>query len=127
MLSLLLTSLSSLCGFQSWTFYRDNINHWLNHDEKAGVCSDMVYRSEDLDTFHNLVTHDGLGGKQAPELMMQCHVVVFLVRLMVALGYLNKARDDLEFGEEEMLAGQILHHFRPSSSLSLSPSVCRII
>ena len=94
-----------------WQFYRDNNKVWLKHDEKAGLGSDMVYRSEDLQSFNNLVTHDGLGGKQAPELMMQCHVVVFLVRLMVALGYLDHQGKDPEFGEEEMMAGQILHHF----------------
>ena len=94
-----------------WQEYRDNTQVWLTHDEKAGLDSDMVFRSEDLHSFNNLVTHDGLGGKQAPELMMQCHVVVFLVRMMVALGYLEHQGDDLEFGEEEMMAGQILHHF----------------
>ena len=94
-----------------WQFYRDNSDLWLHHDERAGVASDTVFRSEDLESFNNLVTHDGLGGKQAPELMMQCHVVVFLVRLMVARGYLHHQGEDPEFGEEEMLAGRILHHF----------------
>ena len=97
---------------RAWLHYRDNTNLWLSHDERAGVGSDReVFRSEDLESFNNLVTHDGLGGKQAPELMMQCHVVVFLVRLMVARGYLTHQGEDPEFGEEEMMAGQILHHF----------------
>ena len=94
-----------------WQFYRENTDLWLRHDERAGLDSDTVFSSEDLQSFNNLVTHDGLGGKQAPELMMQCHVVVFLVRLMVARGYLTHQGEDPEFGEEEMMAGQILHHF----------------
>ena len=94
-----------------WSHYRDNIHHWLEHDERAGLGGSEVFRSEDLDSFNNLVTHDGVGGKQAPELMMQCHVVVFLVRLLVALGYLHHSGEGLELGDEEMLAGQILHHF----------------
>ena len=94
-----------------WQHFRDNSHHWLHHDEKAGLTAGQVYRSEDLDSFHNLVTHDGAGGKQAPELMMQCHVVVFLVRMMVTVGYLGTPGGGLEFGEEEMMAGQILHHF----------------
>ena len=66
----------------TWSQFRDNIHHWLDHDEKAGL-DDTVYTSDDIRSFHNLVTHDGAGGKQAPELMMQCHVVVFLVRMLI--------------------------------------------
>ena len=94
-----------------WHHFRDNSHHWLQHDEKAGLAAGQVYRSEDLDSFHNLVTHDGVGGKQAPELMMQCHVVVFLVRLLLKVGYISEDQEAEEFQEDAMLAGRLLHHF----------------
>jgi hypothetical protein len=40
----------------------------------------MTLACQDMTAFHSLVTHDGRGGKQAPELMMQAHVVVLFLR-----------------------------------------------
>ena len=94
-----------------WRHYRQNIEAWLEHDERAGVASTQVYSSEDIASFHNLVTHDGVGHKQAPELMMQCHVVVFLVRLLLKVGYITEDQEAEEFHEDAMLAGRLLHHF----------------
>ena len=93
-----------------WSQFKEKIDTWLNHDEKTGVDDTSVYSSHDIRSFHNLVTHDGAGSKQAPELMMQCHVVVFLVRLLSQVGYLPKS-DSLEFDDEHLNAGRILHHF----------------
>ena len=93
-----------------WSYWTEDLDQWLGHDELMGVNKDGVYTSEDIKSFHNLVTHDGVVHKQAPELMMQCHVVVFLVRLLQTVGYLPK-NDDLEFDDESLAAGRILHHF----------------
>ena len=67
-----------------WAHYQDTLHTWLQRDERrgAGGSDEKVYTSGDLLSFHSLVTHDGAGGKNAPELMMQCHVVVFLLRLL---------------------------------------------
>ena len=94
-----------------WSWWSEDIDQWLGHDEKMGVQTrdETVYRSEDIKTFHNLVTHDGGDHKQAPELMMQCHVVVFLVRLLTQVGYLS-AGDSGEFSDESIKCGRILHH-----------------
>ena len=63
-------------------------------------------------SFNNLVTHDGVGGKQAPELMMQAHVVVFLLRLLTKLNYISDSEiDKLELDNEQVLVGRVLHHF----------------
>ena len=94
-----------------WEYFRQNVEAWLVHDEKAGVGSSEVYSSEDITSFHNLVTHDGVGHKQAPELMMQCHVVVFLVRLLLKVGYISEDQEAEEFQDDAMLAGRLLHHF----------------
>ena len=40
-----------------------------------------LWRSEDLFSFHRLVTHNG-ADKEAAELMMHAHVVVLFLRLM---------------------------------------------
>ena len=95
-----------------WTFFKDNIEEFLNHNEKSGVDNDDVYKSEDIMSFNNLVTHDGVGGKQAPELMMQAHVVVFLLRLLTKLNYISDSgTDKLELDKEQVLVGRVLHHF----------------
>ena len=70
-----------------------------------------VYLSSAPASFASLVTHDGPGGgKQAPELMMQAHVVVFFLRLLRTTGYLPCDTDSPELSEEEQLAGTVLHH-----------------
>jgi len=96
-----------------WDFFKENIDTFLNHNEKSGVDNDDVYKSEDIMSFNNLVTHDGIGGKQAPELMMQAHVVVFLIRLLKKLQYIGKTaeNDTLELDDEQTLVGRVLHHF----------------
>jgi hypothetical protein len=43
-------------------------------------CGCLLIPGQDIGAFHSLVTHDGVGGKQAPELMMQAHVVVLFLR-----------------------------------------------
>jgi len=94
-----------------WTHYLDNKDKFISHDEKAGVGEAGVeISSQDIMSFHNLVTHDGATKKAAPELMMQCHVTVFLVRALVATGYI-KGNKTGEFNEEQMYCGQLLHHF----------------
>jgi len=93
-----------------WAYFKDNIDEFLNHNEKSGVDNEDVYSSEDIMSFNNLVTHDGMGGKQAPELMMQAHVVVFLLRLLAKLKYAGDS-DKLELDEEQVLVGRVLHHF----------------
>jgi len=95
-----------------WDFFKENKEKFLSRNELAGVKGETVYTSQDIYSFHNLVTHDGLAGKQAPELMMQCHVVVFFIRLMNANGYLPKPdnKHDLQLSEDQLLAARILHH-----------------
>ena len=43
-----------------------------------------MWRSEDLLSFHRLVTHNG-ADKDAAELMMQAHVVVLFLRLIMVI------------------------------------------
>ena len=88
------------------------MDFFLSRHERSGEGEEGAYLSSDVASFHNLVTHDGVGKKQAPGLMMQCHVVVFLLRLLRATGYIT-AEDGagLELSEDELLAGRILHHF----------------
>jgi len=95
-----------------WSFYKENIEDYLNHNEKSGVGNDGVYKSEDVMSFNNLVTHNGVGGKQAPELMMQAHVVVFLIRLLTKLEYIKDPKpSSLDLDQEQVLVGRVLHHF----------------
>jgi len=95
-----------------WGFYKENIDQFLNHNEKSGVDNDDVYKSEDIMSFNNLVTHNGVGGKQAPELMMQAHVVVFLLRLVKKLKYIEDTENEaMELDDEMTLVGRVLHHF----------------
>jgi len=96
-----------------WASYKENMDFFLDRHERAGEGEEGVYLSSDVSSFHNLVTHDGVGKKQAPGLMMQCHVVVFLLRLLRSTGYLTAAVEEggLELSEDEVLAGRLLHHF----------------
>jgi hypothetical protein len=89
--------------------YKADLPAFLARDERAGEQGEAVYSSQDVASFHSLVSHDG-GSKQAPALMMQCHVVVFLLRLLRATGY-TEPGPGLELTEEEVLAGRLLHHF----------------
>ena len=96
-----------------WSSYKENLDFFLARHERAGEGEEGVYLSSDVSSFHNLVTHDGVGKKQAPGLMMQCHVVVFLLRLLRSTGYItgDDGAAGLELSEEEVLAGRLLHHF----------------
>ena len=67
---------------------------------------EAVWRSEDPFSFHRLVTHDG-ADKEAAELMMQAHIVVFFLRLLKATGYLEP-QDGEVLGEEERKAALFL-------------------
>ena len=55
------------------THYLERKDHYSRHDELAGfkLGEGRVYDSADTESFHNLVTHDGAGNKEAAELMMQ--------------------------------------------------------
>merc|ERR1712223_199767 len=95
-----------------WAHYKENMDFFLSRHERSGEGEEGVYLTSNVASFHNLVTHDRVGKKQAPGLMMQCHVVVFLLRLLRSTGYIT-AEDGagLELSEDELLAGRILHHF----------------
>jgi len=93
-----------------WSYFKENIDIFLGRNELAGVEGDAVFSSQDILSFHSLVTHDGLAVKQAPELMMQAHVVVFLIRVLHASGYLSPGQGG-ELSEDDLQAGRILHHF----------------
>lgn len=49
-------------------FLETHRNLFEAHNEKfgAGISENEIYRSEDILAFHNLVTHDKSGQKQAP-------------------------------------------------------------
>ena len=56
---------------QPWSEIRDNLEHYLVRDEKAGEGEEGIYCSSSLSSFHSLVSHDGSDRAQAPALMMQ--------------------------------------------------------
>ncbi len=63
----------------------ENREAFSKHDELSGVGDDSAggntYDAGSIETFHNLVSHDGSAcNKQAPELMMQALVAIFLLR-----------------------------------------------
>ena len=66
---------------------REQWEEYGGRQEMLGL-GEAVWRSEDPFSFHRLVTHDGVE-KEAAELMMQAHVVVFFLRLLKATGYLE--------------------------------------
>ena len=63
--------------------FRENWEEYGGRQERTGL-GEAVWRSEDPFSFHRLVTHDG-ADKEAAELMMQAHVVVFFLRLMMVI------------------------------------------
>ena len=92
--------------------YRERREEFLERRERAGAGGEgEVFRSEDPASFHSLVTHDGVGKKEAAALMMQCHVVVFLLRMLRVTGYLEEEEREGALGEEELLLARLLHHF----------------
>ncbi len=66
-------------------------------------------------TFHSLVTHDGAGGKQAPELMMQSLATIFLLRCLKAKNFYSAkehgSSSPLELSETEIYLAKLIHHF----------------
>jgi len=93
-----------------WKYYRDHWEEFGGRQEKAGL-GEAVWSSMDPLSLHRLVSHDGSQGKQPVELMMQAHVVVFLLRLLIATGYLEESEHEEELGEEATKAAMLLHHF----------------
>ncbi len=85
----------------------------MRHDELAG--SDQrnvnVYDSSDIETFHNLVTHDGAGNKEAAELMMQALSAMFFLRCLEFVGYLPAEGGKGELTKEQLFFSKLLHHF----------------
>ena len=63
--------------------FRENWEEYGGRHERTGL-GEAVWRSEDPFSFHRLVTHDG-ADKEAAELMMQAHVVVFFLRLIMVI------------------------------------------
>ena len=90
-----------------WSHYRERWPEYGARQEQAGL-GERLWTSTDPLSFHQLVSHDG-AAKEAAELMMQAHVVVFLVRLLRATGYLQEEGEGL--AEEERKAALLLHHF----------------
>ena len=86
---------------------------YSRHDELAGVDlkEGEVYRSSDVQSFHNLVTHDGAGNKEAAELMMQATVAVFLLRCLEFKGFIAKAAAPGGLSDEQLFFAKLLHHF----------------
>ena len=66
------------------THYLEKKDHYSRHDELAGfkLGEGRVYDSADTESFHNLVTHDGAGNKEAAELMMQVNDCRFDIRAL---------------------------------------------
>ena len=92
------------------------------HNTRLGFGEDDLYRSEDWSTFHNLVTHDGATGKDAPELMMQALVAVFLLRALKFKNYFgendsnnnnnsNTNNRKQQFNDLELDLCLLLHHY----------------
>ena len=63
--------------------------------------------------FHNLVTHDNNGKKQAPELMMQAMTAIFLLRCLRTKSYYppSISGDPTILSDTELYLARLLHHF----------------
>ena len=46
-----------------WAHYKENMDFFLGRHERSGEGEEGVYLSSDVASFHNLVTHDGVGKK----------------------------------------------------------------
>ena len=89
--------------------------HYSRHDELAGfeIGEGRLYDPADTEAFHNLVTHDGAGNKEAAELMMQATVAVFLLRCLEFKGYISKKDDGGASGmsDDQLFFAKLIHHF----------------
>ncbi|XP_023339922.1 SET and MYND domain-containing protein 4 [Eurytemora carolleeae] len=95
-----------------WSYFQENLDVFLGRNELQGLEGEAVYSSQDILNFHSLVTHDGSANKKAPELMMQAHVVVFLIRVLRVAEYFGSGESaELKLSEDEINAARILHHF----------------
>ena len=82
-------------------FYTHHASEIDSHNVQLGLGdAGELYSSQDWRTFHNLVTHDGEAGKEAPELMMQTLVAVFLLRALKFKKYFEDGG-----GEERSVRG----------------------
>ena len=97
-------------------FFLYRKQEFSKRNELMGVSEGQEYNSEDIMTFHNLVTHDDVGNKLAPELMMQATTAIFLLRCLKRKSY-YKNPDTHEPGpggvltDVELFLAQLLHHF----------------
>ena len=84
----------------------------MNHDELSGVKvkDDEKYSSDDVMTFHNLVTHDNFQS-DAPSLMVQAQVALFFLRCLQFKGYLKRSNNPESLNEEESFFVMLIHHF----------------
>ena len=92
-------------------YFYENKRDFDQHDELMGLNTNC-YSSDNIMCFHNLVTHDNSGKKQAPELMMQALTAIFLLRcLRVKSYYPPSAGDQTILSDTELYLGRLLHHF----------------
>ena len=96
-------------------YFYENKALFDHHNEKMGykeTKEDFLYSSDDIMSFHNLVTHDKSGKKQAPELMMQSLTAIFLLRCLRAKSYYPPSSNDPTIlSDTELYLSQLLHHF----------------
>merc|ERR1712223_117935 len=96
-------------------YFYENKSLFDRHNEKMGYKEkeeDFLYSSDDIISFHNLVTHDRDGKKQAPELMMQALTAIFLLRCLRAKSYYPPSSNDPTIlSDTELYLSQLLHHF----------------
>ena len=85
------------------------------HNELMGFKENnenILYSSDNIMCFHNLVTHDKSHKKQAPELMMQAMTAIFLLRCLRAKSYYPPSSGDPTIlSDIELYLSQLIHHF----------------
>ena len=87
----------------------DRRNELMGFKEKN---EDFMYASDNIMCFHNLVTHDTSGKKQAPELMMQALTTIFLLRCLRSKSYYPPSSGDPSIlSDTELYLAHLLHHF----------------
>ena len=93
-------------------YFLNNKTRFSDHNELKGYQDGDVYNSEDILTFHNLVTHDKTGNKMAPELMMQALTAIFLLRCLKAKKYYVESHNDPStLTDNELYLAKLIHHF----------------
>jgi hypothetical protein len=84
------------------------------HDARRGAENNncgLAKAFTEAASFFHLVTHSGCGAKQAPELMMQALVAVFLLRCLQFKGYMPRGVERGKLDSQEMAVAMLLHHF----------------